>query len=97
MPVYGVAFSNSGTKIAYLSKIWLLIIDDDDFYHINLLFLAQDAKITIINLEKNSKDVISLGNLPMLQVKFISDNLLITTGHNYSPIVLGAEKSSGKW
>ena len=50
-----------------------------------------------MNLEKNAKDVLSLGELPMLQLKFITDNLLITTGHNYSPIAFGIEKSSGKW
>lgn len=31
----------------------------------------------------------------MLQVKFLSDNFIITTGHNYSPIVIGL--SSEKW
>lgn len=61
------------------------------------IFIAQDANITIVNLENGSKQNVSLGELPMLQVKFISDDLLITTGHNYSPIILGAEKSSGKW
>lgn len=33
----------------------------------------------------------------MLQVKFISDNLIIATGHTYTPIILGAEQSPGKW
>ena len=33
----------------------------------------------------------------MLQVKFVTESLLITTGHNYSPTIFGLEKSSGKW
>ena len=53
--------------------------------------------MTVVDLDKVSKEVISLGELPMLQVKFISDNLIITTGHNYSPIIIGVQKTSGKW
>ena len=33
----------------------------------------------------------------MLQVKFINDCLIVATGHNYSPIVVGKDNSSEKW
>lgn len=53
--------------------------------------------MTIVNLENNKKEVLSLGELPMLQVKFITEGLIVATGHNYAPIIVGIEKSSGKW
>ena len=60
-------------------------------------FIAYDAKLNIINLESKEKEVLSMGDFPMLQVKFIAEGLIVTTGHNYSPIVVGIEKTSGKW
>lgn len=81
------SFSPSGTKIAYLSTF--------KFIYTCLIVLAYDANLTIVDLESKVKDVVSLGDLPMLQIKFLSENLIVTTGHNYSPIVIGM--ASDKW
>lgn len=66
-------------------------------YHLFIIKLDYDAQINIVDLENNSKNVVSLGELPMLQVKFIFENLIIATGHSYSPTIIGVDKSSGKW
>lgn len=90
--VLNVTFSPSGTKLAYLSNTTNIK------NQCNIVFcVGHDANLTLVNLENNEKEVISLGELPMLQLKFISDNLIISTGHNYSPIVIGTDKSTKKW
>ena len=66
-------------------------------YCLFIIKLDYDAQINIIDLKNNSKNVVNLGELPMLQVKFIFENLIIVTGHNYSPIIIGVDKTSGKW
>ena len=46
-------------------------------------------------MESNDTETIQVAEWPMLQVSFLSEKLILCTGHAYDPILLGFKEE--KW
>ena len=61
------------------------------------MILAYDGRLVVADETNNNSCSVFLGDLPMTKLKFISENLILTTGHKYAPVLIEFDKSSGKW
>lgn len=61
------------------------------------MILAYDGNMIVIDEAKKEANSVFLGDLPMTKLKFLSETMILTTGHKYSPSMIGFDKSAGKW
>ncbi len=59
------------------------------------MIVDHDGTCTIANTGDKETETVQVADWPMLQVRFLSEHLLVCTGHAYDPVVLGFKE--GKW
>lgn len=64
----------------------------------HLALATHNGQVFVASLAAPSQpESIQASEWPILQVKFAAEGLLLAGGHAYDPILIGKDKSSGKW